>query len=305
MSLGSEGIHLGGVDAFDPLGVWVQGGYEAEYVSEAKYQAAVQHDPTINHGFLSLRSHVIRMKQEDPNCKFRLERVAPAIKEKVRASQSRQQGLEKPETHFVLLSVYTEEYGKPDPSQIVYEVIDGVSVPGVDVLTGRAGWHKRVNRDMCDVTKTAELTDINIDPTGQAADRMFQASKKQLTKAYVQPSRKALLHPPSASSACAQEEVAKADTGVDEVTSGKDGADIDASDSDDDAAVPSMIAMLKSRYSGNSAADSKGKSVKPQAAPKPKAATSRNKTAEDNAPVGISNANRKRRRADVHAKDEG
>ena len=184
--------------------VWVQGGYEAEYVSEAKYQAAVQHDPTINHGFLSLRSHVIRMKQEDPNCKFRLERVAPAIKEKVRASQSRQQGLEKPETHFVLLSVYTEEYGKPDPSQIVYEVIDGVSVPGVDVLTGRAGWHKRVNRDMCDVTKTAELTDINIDPTGQAADRMFQASKKQLTKAYVQPSRKALLHPPSASSACAQ-----------------------------------------------------------------------------------------------------
>ncbi|CAE7556732.1 unnamed protein product [Symbiodinium necroappetens] len=285
--------------------VWVQGGYEAEYVSEAKYQAAVQHDPTINHGFLSLRSHVIRMKQEDPNCKFRLERVAPAIKEKVRASQSRQQGLEKPETHFVLLSVYTEEYGKPDPSQIVYEVIDGVSVPGVDVLTGRAGWHKRVNRDMCDVTKTAELTDINIDPTGQAADRMFQASKKQLTKAYVQPSRKALLHPPSASSACAQEEVAKADTGVDEVTSGKDGADIDASDSDDDAAVPSMIAMLKSRYSGNSAADSKGKSVKPQAAPKPKAATSRNKTAEDNAPVGISNANRKRRRADVQAKDEG
>ena len=99
--------------------------------------------------------------------------------------------------------------------------------------------------------------------------------------------------------------MAKADTGVDEVTSGKDGADIDASDSDDDAAVPSMIAMLKSRYSGNSAADSKGKSVKPQAAPKPKAATSRNKTAEDNAPVGISNANRKRRRADVHAKDEG
>ena len=184
--------------------MWTQGGYEAEYGSEAKYQAAVQQDPTINHGFLVLRNHVVRMKQEDPSCKFRLERVAPTIKEQVKASQSRQQGLEKPETHFVLLANYTEEFGKPEPSQIVYEVIDGVSVPGVDVLTGRAGWHKRVNRDMCDVTKTAELTDVNIDPTGQAAERIFHASKKQLTKSYVAPSRKALLHPSSSASACAQ-----------------------------------------------------------------------------------------------------
>eukprot|EP00439_Symbiodinium_sp_Y106_P068934 s1213_g11.t2 len=281
--------------------VWTQGGYEAEYGSEAKYQAAVQQDPTINHGFLVLRNHVVRMKQEDPNCKFRLERVAPTIKEQVKASQSRQQGLEKPETHFVLLANYTEEFGKPEPSQIVYEVIDGVSVPGVDVLTGRAGWHKRVNRDMCDVTKTAELTDVNIDPTGQAAERIFHASKKQLTKSYA-----ALCD--FGESVRMEDADANTDVGTDETAPANEVANIDGSDSDDDG-VPSFMALLKTRYSSNPATEAKGKTAKPsatQAATKPKpasASTSRNKAADENAPVGISNANRKRRRTDVM--DEG
>ena len=177
-------------ESYLPIQVWVQGGYEAEYLTEAKYQQAVQQDPTISHAFLRLGQHVIKMKMEDPNCKFRLERVAAAIKEKVKVSKLSQQGLAEPEMHFVTLDCYTKEFGSPDPSEIVYEIIKGQSVPGVNVLTGRDGWFKRVNVDLNQVTREAELTDQNIDPTGQAIDRMYAGTKKQLMKTHATPARK-------------------------------------------------------------------------------------------------------------------
>ena len=103
--------------------------------------------------------------------------------------------------HFVALTQYTEEFGKPDNSEITYEIIDGVSVAGVNVLTGREGWYKRINRDIHEVKKSAELTDVNIDPSGQAVDRIFSGTKKQIMKPTPTAVRQVMLHPSAASSA--------------------------------------------------------------------------------------------------------
>ena len=55
--------------------------------------------------------------------------------------------------------------------------------PQVNVLTGRAGWHKRINKTSTSMARTAELTDKHsIDPTGVAVDKMQAAAKKLLFK---------------------------------------------------------------------------------------------------------------------------
>ena len=54
-------------------------------------------------------------------------------------------------------------------------------VSEVNVMTGRAGWFKRINQDKSKVARRATLTDeTSIDQTGQASDRIFQAAKREV-----------------------------------------------------------------------------------------------------------------------------
>ena len=77
-----------------------------------------------------LRANVIRMKKADPNMRFRIELNRPLM-ETLTTSQVQEQGLEMPETHFVELSVYRQDFKEPAPEDIVSEVINGQTVWGV------------------------------------------------------------------------------------------------------------------------------------------------------------------------------
>lgn len=97
--------------------VWQQGGFEAEYGSEAKFFSTLNTMPTEHHCFMAIRNHAIKMKIADPNCKFRLETVGGTIKEEVRTEMSTTTGLKKPSSAFVELTVYERILGKPSPSR--------------------------------------------------------------------------------------------------------------------------------------------------------------------------------------------
>ena len=56
-------------------------------------------------------------------------------------------------------------------------------VTKVNVLTGKKGWHKRVNKSTTQMKRSAELTDgPSIDPSGNALDKMESATKKAVFK---------------------------------------------------------------------------------------------------------------------------
>ena len=160
--------------------VWQQGGFEAEYGSEAKFFSTLNTMPTEHHCFMAIRNHAIKMKIADPNCKFRLETVGGTIKEEVRTEMSTTTGLKKPSSAFVELTVYEKDFGKAEPEQIIYEIIDGKRIAGCNVLTGRAGYYPRISKEENTVRRSALLTDHNIDPTGEAITRIFNAAKRQV-----------------------------------------------------------------------------------------------------------------------------
>ena len=114
------------------------------------------------------------MKVADPQCKFRLGTNLGPIREQLKTENVREQGLEQPECFWVELSAYIAEYGvEPRPDEIVYETVNGARQQGVNVLTGKRGWHKRCDRDTTRVNRSAELTDNTIDATRSALSHPF------------------------------------------------------------------------------------------------------------------------------------
>ena len=75
------------------------------------------------------RSRLIQIKIADPSCRFR--RELNLNKETVQTSERAETGLEAPETFFVELGSYQEEYGEADPASIVFENVDGIMTAGV------------------------------------------------------------------------------------------------------------------------------------------------------------------------------
>ncbi len=65
-------------------------------------------------------------------------------RDKVKNSSTSEAGLEAPEELFVMLKDYEAEHGPADPSDIVVEEVDGVVTQGVNVRTGKFGWHRRM-----------------------------------------------------------------------------------------------------------------------------------------------------------------
>ena len=78
----------------------------------------------------AVRSKLVQLKRADPHMKFRLE-INNVSKETVQTSERIESGLEKPESFFVELNSYQEEYGEADANSIVFEQIDGVMTAGV------------------------------------------------------------------------------------------------------------------------------------------------------------------------------
>jgi len=79
-----------------------------------------------------MRTEVIRVKNADPACKFRLETNVTPILEEVASRQERVQGLEAPETAFVEESAFKLEFNRaPEESEIVHEEFNGTKMRGV------------------------------------------------------------------------------------------------------------------------------------------------------------------------------
>lgn len=159
-----------------------QGGFLAEFKTEDAFQKAIADNPATLHEFLAVRGKLVKLKQSNPNMRFRLE-ANQCTAESVRTSMQSETGLEEPEEFWVELSAYELEYGPADPSHIVYEERDGVSKAGVNVRTGKSGWHKRVNRNLKTVTREATLTDgVEIDPSRDAVGKIHAAAKAAVLK---------------------------------------------------------------------------------------------------------------------------
>ena len=75
------------------------------------------------------------MKIADPSIRFRLEKQGISM-HSVQTSEVAERGLEAPEEYWVELSVYEKDPENPpvQPSDYVWEVVDGVSKPGVTCL---------------------------------------------------------------------------------------------------------------------------------------------------------------------------
>lgn len=74
---------------------------------------------------------MIKLKLQEPNCKFRLEHNLSGLRERLTTSNTQETGLKAPEMCFVELNTYQTEVGEVDPASICYELIDGVSTAGV------------------------------------------------------------------------------------------------------------------------------------------------------------------------------
>ncbi|CAK9066951.1 Uncharacterized protein (Fragment) [Durusdinium trenchii] len=167
--------------------VWIQAGYEAEYGTHAKFGSSLEQNPTLLHAFLECRAELIRNKLADPSCKFRLESRLSQVMESINTTQVKAQGLEAPETFFVDENAFEKHFGrKITDEELVTEEFNGVKMRGANVLTGRAGWFKRIDQDKNEVNRVANLTDdINLDASGQAFDNIHAAAKKEVFTKHV------------------------------------------------------------------------------------------------------------------------
>ena len=123
------------------------------------------------------------MKIADPNMKFRVETNAGCL-EHIATHELHEQGLEDNDLFFVELQDYIDEFGEPDPRDIVEDYLPGGTkkVPGVNVREGKKGWWKRINRRLTGVKRSAELVDENVDPSGEALDRIQNAAKRAVLR---------------------------------------------------------------------------------------------------------------------------
>ena len=84
-----------------------------------------------------MRGKLIKLKQDNPSARFKLE-SRNVTRETVTTASVGQSGLEQPEEYFVCLEQYEKWRGKPDPNDVVFEEV----VPGSGVLQAGVSWFK-------------------------------------------------------------------------------------------------------------------------------------------------------------------
>lgn len=197
------------------------------------------------------------MKNTDPNCKFRLE-VNFATPEFLATKKKTETGIEKPKSYFVELQAYKKEFGSPSKDSLVSEVINGIQVQGVNVQKGKAGWYKRIDRDVTDVSRTVQLTDGHvIDNTGEGLNRMEAAAKKAII-----PEHKPAIHisdvslggsgPTSMGSFSRDQDAATAEPNAEGA-----GAKENASDEESEEVEVGFLGLLKKRFSSQAESNPK------------------------------------------------
>lgn len=216
----------------------------------------------------------VKLKVQDPNCRFRLDQTVGTFQEVIEACQIQEQGLEKPETHWVELSEYVKLHPKPDDNEIVFEMIKGVKTPGVNVLTGKKGWWKRIDNTYNQLIKKSDLSgDASIlDPTGAAIERIAKAAEKLMFKKQSH-ARVARLHEPSsASTTKALPSVDATNMEVDATNPTGDAVDAGSDDEDDDMGTVGMLDFFKKRFDCGGGKSAKGEpKAKAKAKGEPKA----------------------------------
>ena len=114
----------------------------------------------------------MNMKIADPNMKFRIEKNLGCL-ESVSTHEKTEQGLKANKSYFVELAEYIKDHPEPEPHEIIWDTLpNGQRVQGVNVSKGKKGWWKRVDQRVAGVKRHAQLTEENIDPSGEALDRI-------------------------------------------------------------------------------------------------------------------------------------
>lgn len=247
----------------------------------------------------AMRANVVRLKQQDPNCRWRVEQTVGTFQEIVQAMQIQEQGLEQPESHWVELSEYIKEFPAPEEGEICYENINGQRVAGVNVLTGKKGWHKRIDRNSNAVSRITDLSDkaCDLDPTGAALDRITKAAQKQIMQKHVT-IRSANLHRgqlPAASGSSSSKGAAVNEPAMEDNATDKPDEDIaDDDDESEDEGVFSMMSCLKSRFTDAHPVKVKGE-AKSKAKAKAKAQGKSGAKGNRNNKITIGNQSKKRK----------
>ena len=184
----------------------------------------------------------------------------------------------------------------------------GVKTPGVNVLTGKKGWWKRIDNSYNQLSKKTDLSgDASLlDPTGAAIERIAKAAEKMMFKKHTH-ARAGRLH--ELSSASTSKPVPSVDaTSNMEVDSTKSVADpgaVGSDDEDDDMGMVGMLDFFKKRFDcgggGKSAkGEPKAKVAKakgePKAKGKAKAATTNNTKT-----IGTAGRNKRKAACDLEA----
>lgn len=255
----------------------------------------------------AIRINAVKLKIQDPNCRFRLEQTVGTFQEVIEACQIQEQGLEKPETHWVELSEYVKVHPKPDDGEIVYECVRGVKTPGVNVLTGKKGWWKRIDNSYNQLAKKTDLSgDASLlDQTGAAIERIAKAAEKMMFKKHTH-ARAGRLHEPSSASTSKPVPCVDATSNM-EVDSTKSVADPEAvgsDDEDDDMGMVGMLDFFKKRFDcgggGKSAkGEPKAKVAKAKGEPKAKGKAKAKSTTNNTKTIGTAGRNKRKAACDL------
>ena len=124
----------------------------------------------------------MNMKIADPHMKFRIEKNLGCL-ESVSTHEKTEQGLKANKSYFVELAEYIKDHPEPEPHEIIWDTLpSGQRVQGVNVSKGKKGWWKRVDQRVAGVKRHAQLTEENIDPSGEALDRIHASAKKAMLR---------------------------------------------------------------------------------------------------------------------------
>lgn len=124
----------------------------------------------------------MNMKIADPHMKFRIEKNLGCL-ESVSTHEKTEQGLKANKSYFVELAEYIKDHPEPEPHGIIWDTLpSGQRVQGVNVSKGKKGWWKRVDQRVAGVKRHAQLTEENIDPSGEALDRVHASAKKAMLR---------------------------------------------------------------------------------------------------------------------------
>ena len=80
-----------------------------------------------------MRANVVKLKRADPHMRFRVETNCGPM-QSLATTRMAEQGLEAPETFFVVLEDYEAEYGPAKAEDIIKEVVNGKMVDGVHLI---------------------------------------------------------------------------------------------------------------------------------------------------------------------------